>query len=87
MTKIETGSGFVIEVNEAVIDDMELLELVGDVSEGNITQYGKLASKLLGEEGKKALYAHLRNSEGRVPIEAFSNELSEILGGLQTKKK
>lgn len=87
MTDIKTATGFEISLNESSVDDMELLELVSRVNDGEVTAYPKLARRLLGEEGLKKLYDHIRTEDGRVPIEAFSQELTEILTSLNSKKK
>lgn len=86
MTEVKTSTGLEISVNESAIDDMELLELVGKINEGEVFRYPQLAEKLLGEDGKKRLYDHIR-VDGRVPIGAFDTEITEIMGQLKDKKK
>lgn len=86
LTHIETASGFAIDIDEKAMDDMEVFELVFAIEDGDMKAYLRLADKIMGSEGKKRLYEHLR-TEGRVPVESFGRELTEILKGLQSAKK
>ena len=81
-TEIRTSSGFCCEIDEAAINDMELLE---DLEE--LDRVPCALRRLLGEQGKRALYDHLRTESGRVPVDKVSVELAEIFGGLKSKKK
>lgn len=87
MTEIKTSTGFEISVDESSVNDMELLDLVCRINEGETFCYSKMADKLLGIEGRKKLYDHLRNADGRVPINEFDRELTEIMTNLKDKKK
>lgn len=87
MAKIKTTSGFSIEIDEAVLDDAELLEMLIEIDEENFASFATVLKKLLGEDGKKKLYDHVRNEEGRVPYGALSAELNDIIQGLNSKKK
>lgn len=81
-----TKSGFKFSVNEEVADDMEFLEELMEAQE-NAVFFPKVITRLLGSEQKKELYDHLRNEEGRVPIEAVTETFAEImtLAGEDTK--
>lgn len=87
MTKIKTKSGFSIEIDEAVIDDAELLDMLVELDEENFTVFPTILKKLLGADGKKKLYDHIRNEEGRVPYEPLTAEINDIMQGLNSKKK
>lgn len=81
-----TSTGFEVDIDEAVLDDMELMEAVYDISETDLRPFIRLANLMLGSENKKRLYDHVR-VDGRVPIEKFSAELTEIMNSLGSKKK
>lgn len=77
MLKGTTKSGFKFEINAENLNDYELLEVIAEVDENELL-LPKLVKKLLGDEQKKKLLDHLRTPEGRVPIEAISQELTDI---------
>ena len=57
------------------------LNAIADV-EKNPMAMSQVLKLLLGDEQKKALYAHLRNPEnGNVPISAVSEAIAEIFRG------
>ena len=82
----KTKSGFEFEIDETVADDMELLEDIAEADK-DTTHFPGVLTKILGEDQKKRLYDHLRNENGRVPIEATLSEFTEImnLAGEKTK--
>lgn len=86
LTHIQTSSGFDIDIDESALDDMEVLELVYSLQDGNMKSYIDLVDKIMSHEDKRRLYNHVR-IDGRVPIEEFSEELKEIMKGLKDKKK
>ena len=71
------SNGFKYEIEEQVLDDMELLELIGEVDEDG-AKLPKLLDRLLGREQKKALYDSLRTEKGNVPVGATVDALKEI---------
>lgn len=77
MLKGKTKSGFNYEIDENTLDDMELLEMFSNLEE-NPMIIVKALNKMLGEEQKEDLYDHVRTEDGRVPYEAFIEELTEI---------
>ncbi len=87
MTRIKTKSGFTIDVDENVIDDAELLDMLVELDEENFTVFPTILKKLLGADGKKKLYDHIRNEAGRVPYTALTAEINDIMQGLNSKKK
>lgn len=87
MTKIKTKSGFTIDVDEDVLDDAELLDMLVELDEENFTVFPTILKKLLGADGKKMLYDHIRNEDGRVPYAALTAEINDIMQGLNSKKK
>lgn len=91
MVKGKTTTGFEFVTNEAVFNDMEVVDAIADMQTGDesavMVATSVLITKLLGAEQKKALYNHLRNDEGRVPIEAVSNAIVEIMTSCRNGKK
>lgn len=79
--RIETKSGFVCEIDEAVVNDMEVLDLVVEIEKGNVLKYPSLLEKLLGADLKQKLYDHVR-VDGRVPYAAVDAEISDIFSGI-----
>ena len=59
-TEIRTSSGFCCEIDETAINDMELLEDLEELDQGNPMRVPSALRRLLGEQGKRALYDHLR---------------------------
>nr|DAJ26463.1 MAG TPA: hypothetical protein [Caudoviricetes sp.] len=85
MIKGKTVSGFVYEIDEHRLDDMELLELVAEADE-NMTLMPKVLSKLLGKKQKKRLYDFCREKNGNVPVEKTVRVMEEIFRDSPLKK-
>lgn len=73
--------GFSYEIDEAVLDDIEFLELLGEADE-NIMLIPKVATAFLGEEQRKALYDHLRGENGRVKTSDVSAVILEMINSI-----
>ncbi|MBR5577549.1 MAG: hypothetical protein IKW28_00975 [Lachnospiraceae bacterium] len=78
MIKGKTRSGFEFQLDENVMNNMELIEGLAAVDQGDITALPKVLVKLLGSETKEALYNHVRSEDGRVPIDLLVEEVKEI---------
>jgi hypothetical protein len=91
MREVTLSTGYVVQLDEAAMDDMELLDLLTDFdsAEGpeKLVYISKLSKRLLGIEGRKALYDQIRDESGRVPVERFSEVFMEILKGMGDDKK
>lgn len=87
MREVKTESGFVCEIDERALDDMELLEDLVALDGGDIRRVPAIAEQLLGAEGKKALYDHVRTESGRVPIAAAMEEIRRVMEALREGKK
>lgn len=85
MTKVKTSSGFECEIDEKNLDDMRLLDLVAEVSEGNTAKISSIINKVLRDQ-KEKLYKHIEDEHGRIPIEKASNEIAEIFQKINTGK-
>ena len=86
MITAKTESGFSIELEESALDNMEVLDALSDLDEGNPLAMSRLVVKLLGKDGKKRLYDHLRTEDGRVPVVALSNALGELMESFRAGK-
>lgn len=84
MKTIRTGSGFEIEVKESLGNDAEFFDLVCEADE-NPLLIRKVLVYMIGEDGRKALYEHLR-TDGTVPLDALIREVKEIVALLGKKK-
>lgn len=81
-----TASGFVFDVPDETRNDMELLEALIDLQEGDGIALAQVAKKILGTQ-KKDLYDHLRTEDGRVPIDKVSDEVLEIIKAMKDGPK
>lgn len=81
---IKTSTGFECDIDDSCIDDMELFEAVADLQAGNSLAIPTVIRKICGDN-KAALYDHVRLENGRVPVQAVSEEISEIFEGLKAK--
>lgn len=79
--KIELENGFTCKIDEAVKDDMELLEALAAADE-NALKMGAVVSMVLGEDQKKALYEHLRGDNGRVKATDVTATVAAIFDAL-----
>ena len=86
MITAKTESGFSIELEESTLDNMEVLDALSDLDEGNPLAMSRLVVKLLGKDGKKRLYDHLRTEDGRVPASAVESAIMELLQSINAGK-
>lgn len=78
--EVTAGSGFKWKVDPAVGDDLEIIdEFTGIVTGKGNTPPGELVIKILGVEGKQALYDYHRDSNGRVRASKIGPDLNDIL--------
>ena len=75
--KGKTQSGFAYEIEEARLNNYELLEIIGEL-EDNPMVISKVVIMLLGKEQTNQLKDHLRDEEGMVPAEKMTEEITEI---------
>lgn len=79
--KGKTSTGFRFDVDETILDDIEFLEKIADAFNDGFTMF-QVIEDLLGKDGKKRLYDHVRNDKGKATLSAVSNELGEIFDAL-----
>lgn len=78
MLKGETSSGFAFEISDSRCNNMELLDALSAMDQGDESQLSTVLTLLFTKEQKKALYEHLRTPEGNVPIDKVGQELKEM---------
>ena len=80
-------NGFEYEVDDAVTDDMEMLDALSDAQSTNPLAISIVVRKLLGEEQRKALYDAVRREDKTVPIEDVTNAVIEIFESMGDQGK
>ena len=84
--KVTTKTGFECEINPDVMDDMEVLDLVVRIEKADVLAYPPFLDKIFERDTKTRLYDHIRTEDGRVPISAIGQEVSDILECMGEKK-
>ena len=74
-----TKSGFAFEVDENALNDMEVVDVLANEEMAAPYKMSFLVARMLGEKQKKAMYSHLRDASGRVPVDAVEREMADIL--------
>ena len=82
----ETSTGFKFKVDPDAVRDMEFIELASQVEENGLL-LPKMIECVLGSKQKKELYDHVRNSKGRVLIDAINDEIKNIFDALNTNSE
>ena len=75
--KVTLDSGLEIEISENVTNNMELLDDLVSLDEGNGYAISRITGRILEKSEKKKLYDHLREN-GKVPIDKVVEALKEI---------
>lgn len=88
MILAKTNSGFEIELDDSLMDNAELVEdlLSMQQLENDPAALFRAVGRVLGTEGKKKLYDHLRTPDGRVPVAALATALDELLNSFAAGK-
>ncbi len=82
----KTSCGFEYKIEDAVLDDMELVDALANLEESP-TEISKIVRLLLGEDQKKVLYDTVRTPEGRVPVKAVMQAVEEIFSAKNSTVK
>ena len=88
--KGKTKSGFKFDVNEAVLEDWEVMKAIADMDSGDASRVlrgtVKFVSMVLGDE-EEALVKHIRSkNKGACSQDAMFNEVMEIIDSLKEIK-
>lgn len=84
--KATLNDGFELEINENCLDDWDLLEILGEIDDGNAGKIVKAAKLMLGDEGVKKLKDHFRNDKGKVPVSVMVSAMSELMESVSALK-
>lgn len=79
MIEVKTSAGNTYMIDKGCSDDMELLDALIALDEGEMGGMRRVIKQLLGDEGKKTLYEANRKDNGRVSADGVMNELREIM--------
>lgn len=80
-----TKSGFKYKINDKMLDDYEIVELLGEL-EDNPLVMPKLIKRILGDDQVVKLKDHLKDKDGFISTVAMTQELESIFQN-QTLKK
>lgn len=88
MTHVALSCGFEADIDEASLNDMEFLDALTAMQEGDATGMSKMCSILFPDKAdKKRLYDACRDEYGRAPVDAVGGQLTELMQQLGSKKK
>ncbi len=82
-----TSTGFAFEVDENAFNDMEVVDVLSSEEMHSTYKMSFLVSRVLGAKQKKALYDHLRDASGRVPVDAVEREMEDIFAAFGQQGK
>ena len=81
--KRTTSSGFTFTVNEKLKNDFRFVVALSDMTNGDadaqLAGSASLVRIVLGEQGARALYKHVAESDGTVPTDKIMQEITEII--------
>lgn len=77
MIEGKTKTGFAYKIEDANLNNMELVDAIAE-ADGNPIAVSKVVLLLLGAEQRKALYDHLRAENGTVPVGAVKDAILDI---------
>lgn len=81
MKKIKLDSGLVLEIKDNVMDNMELLDDLVELDEGNGYAISRVVGRILDKDEKKKLYDSLR-VDGVTPVSKVVDAMKEIFDKL-----
>lgn len=73
-----TVKGITLRITKDVLDDIETVDLLSEVQNGNIFAFPKLAKKVFGEEGFKKVKEGLADADGRTRVSAVIEFFGEV---------
>lgn len=81
-----TKNGFAFEITDEIADNMELIDALADIDDGNLLAVSKVLTLLLGPEQKKKMYDFVRTEDGIVSAQTVSEMIVEILAAKKETK-
>ena len=73
-----TQTGFQFQADPEIVNDAEFLEKFVSIQKGEGLVIFEVIEDILGTDGKKRLYDHCRDKNGRVPLLTVSEEFNDI---------
>lgn len=86
MKDVRLESGITLKIKENVLDNMELLDDLVELDDGNSYAISKVLNRILEPEEKKKLYNHLRK-DGVTPVSEVVTAMKEIFDKLGDQGK
>lgn len=74
-----TVKGIKVKVSKDVLDDMETVELLGAMQDGDIFAFPKLCKKMFGDDAYKEIREKLANDAGVTTVTAMSEFFTQVL--------
>lgn len=87
MSHVKLPCGFEGDIDESAINDMDFLDALTELQEGDPTALSKMCSLLFTKSEKKRFYDSCRNENGHAEPEKVSEQITELLKQLNNKKK
>lgn len=84
---VKTSEGLEIQINENAFDNMEALETLTSLVDGNPFAITKTCDLLMDKNEKKKLYDFYRGEDGKVHVDTFVKVLTEIMLKIGQKEK
>lgn len=84
--KASLKDGFELEIDEKNLGDWEILEVFYDIDEGDTSKVVKVARMLFGKDGVQALKDHIRDEDGKTPINRMVAALQELIDSANSVK-
>ena len=81
-----TKNGFAFEIKDERADNMELIDALADIDDGNLLAVSKVLTLLLGPEQKKKMYDFVLTEDGIVSAQTVSEMIVEILAAKKETK-
>ena len=82
-----TRTGFAFEVDENAFNDMEVVDVLSSEEMHVTYKMSFLVNRMLGAKQKKALYDHVRDASGRVPVDSVEREMEDIFAAFGQQGK
>lgn len=80
-------NGLEIEIDENAFNNMEVLDSMRGMDEGNPFALSKFCDLVFSKEEKKKLYDFCRDEKGKVPVEKAVAIITEIMESLGKTEK
>lgn len=68
-----TVDGISLKIAKDVMDDMDVLDLLGEVQDGNVFAFSKLARRMFSDEGYAKVKEGLAGADGRTRVSDMSD--------------